>query len=107
VFNFRTVYQQFLEVMSTTSTGSHEESLALMRQMCEPALYTELAEYREEQIMLNDVKVAVENHDSKQFEMYLGEVKFVAGKHIDRQRNVKELIGKYKGEYAKVYDKEV
>ena len=39
--------------------------------------------------------------------MYLGEVKFVGGKHIDRQKNVKELIGKYKGEYAKVYDKEV
>lgn len=106
VFNFRTVYQQFLEVMSTTER-SHEDSLALMRQMCEPALYTELAEYREEQIMLNDVKVAVENPDSKQFEMYYGEVKFVAGQHIDRQRNVKELIGKYKGEYAQIYDKEV
>lgn len=67
MFNFRTVYQQFLEVMSTASTCSHEESLALMKQMCEPALYTELAEYREEQIMLNDVRVAVENPDSKQF----------------------------------------
>jgi hypothetical protein len=29
--------------------------------------------------MLNDVKVVVENPDSKEFEMYLGEVKFVAG----------------------------
>jgi hypothetical protein len=50
VFNFRTVYQQFLEVLSTTTSTerSHEDSLALMRQMCEPALYTELAEYREE-----------------------------------------------------------
>ena len=54
--------------MSTTTTESdEEESMALMRQMCEPSLYAELAEYREEQIMLNDVKVAVENPDSKQF----------------------------------------
>ncbi len=54
--------------MSTTSTtDSNEESMALMRQMCEPTLYTELAEYREEQIILNDAKVAVENPDSKLF----------------------------------------
>jgi hypothetical protein len=48
----------------------------------------------------------LENSDTPNFSIYANDIKFVGGLHIDRQRNVKELITKYKGEYSANYDKD-
>jgi hypothetical protein len=71
--------------------------------MCETSLYQELAEFREEQISLNDAQLKVINEGTHQFDIYAKEIKFVGGLHIDRQKNVKEIIAPYKNEYSANY----
>ena len=91
-FVFRTVYQQFLQILAAGD-------MTILKQMCEPSLYAELHEFREENVTLNDATLTVENADTTDFKVYASEIKFVGGLHIDRQKNVKELMYKYKGEY--------
>ena len=71
--------------------------------MCEPSFYAEISEFRTELIDLNEAILNVENTDTSDFELYAKEIKFVGGLHIDRQRNIKELIGPYKDEYRGNY----
>ena len=80
--------------------------MEILKQMCESTLYTELQEFREDLISLNDVTLSLENPDTTNFSIYANEIKFVAGLHIDRQRNTKELIEKYKNTYSKNYETE-
>ena len=64
--------------------------------MCEANLYNEINEFIYESIKLNEATIRVENTHLKDEEVniYIEEVKFQCGLHIDRQRNVKELIAK-------------
>ena len=80
--------------------------MAIMKQMCEPTLYTELHEFLEDQIALNDATLTLENPDTTNFAIYANDIKFVAGLHIDRQKNTKELIERYKNNYSQNYEKE-
>jgi hypothetical protein len=56
--------------------------------MCEPAFYNEISEFRGDLIDLNQAILNVENSDTSEFELYAKEIKFVAGLHTDRQRNI-------------------
>jgi len=75
--------------------------------MCEPTFYNEISEFRGDLIDLNQAILNVENTDTSEFELYAKEIKFVGGLHIDRQRNIKELIEPYKNEYKGNYTSRV
>ena len=66
--------------------------------MLEPRLFSEVNEYLQEQIKLNDAKLEVLNQDSEDFEIFVEKSQFQAGIHIQRHLNDKEYIVPFKVE---------
>ena len=63
----------------------------MLAHMIDPPMLTDLSEYLNETIELNDAKMKIENSDTEDIEISALDVKFTCGLHIDRVKNNKEL----------------
>lgn len=63
-----------------------KQDMSIMKQMSETNLYNEINEFMNESIKLNEATIRVENTHLKEEEVqiYIEEVKFQCGLHIDR-----------------------
>ncbi|TNV85267.1 hypothetical protein FGO68_gene3933 [Halteria grandinella] len=91
--SFKEVYRQFLHVIAQSPTEEDSDQYDMLKNLTSQALYSELSEYLKDTIELNNVKLSVvEDQEPEIFEIYAQEVKFRCGFHIDRQKNLKQLI---------------
>jgi hypothetical protein len=56
----------------------------MLKQITEQSLYAELNEFLTESVLLNESTLTLENEDNSDAEMFIQEIKFACGFHIDR-----------------------
>ncbi|CDW76596.1 UNKNOWN [Stylonychia lemnae] len=89
---FRKGYEFFLQYSS-------EQNHDMLKQMLEPSLQSEVQEFLNENIKLNEAQLIVENIETDVFDIRVVAQYFQSGYHIDRARNNKEYIVRFKPEF--------